>query len=65
MHDGSQKTLEEVIEFYNKGGEANPTLSPLVTKLNLTSEEKSDLVAFMKALDGAPYPMVKEPTLPK
>ena len=64
MHDGSQKTLEEVIDFYNKGGEANPHLDPLVTKLDLTTQDKSDLVAFMKALDGDPTPVVEAPPAP-
>lgn len=62
MHDGSQKTLEEVVEFYDKGGEANPHLDPLMTKLNLTKEEKADLVAFLKALDGDPTPTMDDPT---
>lgn len=65
MHDGSQKTLEEVITFYNKGGEKNPWLDPLVVPLGLTDPEKADLVAFMKALDGEPYPMVTPPELPQ
>jgi len=64
MHDGSQKTLEEVIEFYDQGGEANPQLDPLVRKLNLTPQEKTDLVNFMKALNGSPYPTIAEPKLP-
>jgi len=33
--------------------------------LNLTAQEKADLVAFMKALDGNPYPTVTTPELPK
>lgn len=65
MHDGSQKTLEEVVEFYDKGGEKNPHLDVRVVPLNLTDQEKADLVAFMKALDGDPYPMVTPPELPK
>lgn len=65
MHDGSQKTLEEVIKFYNQGGEANPQLDPLITQLNLTEQEEKDLVAFMKGLEGNPYPMVNLPELPK
>lgn len=64
MHDGTQKTLEEVVDFYDKGGEANPHLDPLVTKLGLTKEEKADLVAFMKALDGEPSPTMDEPKAP-
>jgi cytochrome c peroxidase len=61
MHDGSQKTLEEVIEFYDKGGEKNPNLDFRVVPLQLTAEEKADLVAFLKALDSDPYPMVDPP----
>ena len=36
MHDGSQKTLEEVVEHYNKGGNPNPALDKDMKKLNLT-----------------------------
>jgi cytochrome c peroxidase len=50
MHDGSLKTLEEVVEFYNKGGGANPGLDPVVRPLGLSKEELADLVAFLKAL---------------
>ena len=48
MHDGSQKTLEEVVEWYAKGGHPNQWLSEKVKKLDLTDQEKADLVAFMK-----------------
>ncbi len=65
MHDGSQATLEEVVEFYDKGGEANPWLDSRIVKLNLSAEEKAALVAFMKALDSDPYPYVEKPELPK
>ena len=50
MHDGSLKTLEEVVEFYNRGGGANPHLDPLMKPLNLSKEELADLVAFLKSL---------------
>jgi len=50
MHDGSQRTLEDVIEFYNKGGENNPYLDGGIRPLNLTAEEKADLVEFLKTL---------------
>ncbi len=52
MHDGSQKTLLEVVEHYNQGGIPNPYLSDKVFKLNLTEQEKQDLVAFMEACTG-------------
>ncbi len=52
MSDGSLKTLEEVVEFYDKGCQNNKWLSPKVKPLNLTDQEKKDLVEFMKALSG-------------
>ena len=52
MHDGSLKTLEEVVEFYDKGGTPNRNLDERLKKLNLTPEQKKDLVEFLKALDG-------------
>ncbi len=57
MHDGVFKTLEEVVEFYNRGGGKeggvkNPHLDPLILPLNLTDQEKKDLVEFLKALTG-------------
>lgn len=64
MHDGAFKTLEEVVDFLNNGGGANPNLSPLVKPLNLTPEEKADLVAFLKTLTGQPI-KVDLPKFPK
>jgi len=55
MHDGSLATLEEVVEHYNVGGQANPHLSPKVRALGLTAEETGALVAFLRALDGEGY----------
>jgi cytochrome c peroxidase len=64
MHDGSQKTLEEVVEWYNKGGHPNQWLDAKIKPLNLSAEEKADLVAFMKALTG-PLPEVEKGRLPE
>lgn len=50
MHDGSIPSLEEVVEFYNRGGEPNPHLDGAVRPLQLTPEEKAELVAFLKSL---------------
>ncbi len=50
MHDGSEPTLESVVEFYNKGGVPNPNLDGGIRPLNLSEGEKMDLVEFMKAL---------------
>lgn len=64
MHDGSQKTLEEVVEWYNKGGHANPHLSKDMKKLELTDQEMKDLVEFMKACTGE-FPNVETGRLPQ
>jgi cytochrome c peroxidase len=64
MHDGSQKTLEEVVEWYAKGGHPNPWLDEKVKKLDLTDQDKKDLVAFMaEGLAGA-LPAVERARLP-
>jgi cytochrome c peroxidase len=63
MHDGSQKTLLEVVEWYVKGGHPNPHLSDKVKKFAATDQDKKDLVAFMEALTG-PLPKVEMKRLP-
>jgi cytochrome c peroxidase len=66
MHDGSLKTLEDVIEHYNKGGTPNPQLDEEIFPLNLSADEKADLVTFMKeGLASKSYPLVKPPKLPE
>jgi cytochrome c peroxidase len=62
MHDGSLKTLDEVVEFYNKGGIPNKNLDPQMKLLHMNDQEKKDLVAFMKALSGEGWQSVSEPT---
>jgi len=52
MHDGRFKTLEEVVNFYNQGGIKNPHQDPLVIPLDLTDQEKRDLVQFLHTLNG-------------
>ena len=52
MHDGSLATLEEVIEFYDRGGNPNPWLDPELRSLRLTAEEKQALRAFLQTLSG-------------
>ncbi len=97
MHSGEDKTLEAVVDFYDRGGNVNPYLSekmrdtatetayikaraegkpvdagvkvygptkkPIVPlKLNLTAQEKADLVLFLKALNGDPLdPLIADP----
>lgn len=64
MHDGAFATLEEVIDFLDKGGEANPQLSHLMKPLGLSPQEKTDLIAFLQALTGEPIPF-EFPKLPE
>ncbi|PCI70932.1 MAG: cytochrome-c peroxidase [Piscirickettsiaceae bacterium] len=55
MHDGSIDTLEEVVDYYDKGGNKNQFLNPAIFPLNLTKQEKMDLVAFMKILTSPEF----------
>ena len=55
MHDGSLKTLREVVDYYDKGGEQNRFLDPAIFPLELTEQEKVDLVAFMRKLTSPEY----------
>ncbi len=52
MHDGSLATLEDVVEYYDKGGNPNPGLDTDLHALHLTAEEKRALVALLKSLSG-------------
>ena len=61
MHDGSLKTLEEVVDFYDKGGVANKNLDEKLKELKLTPQDKKDLVEFMKALSGEGWQQWTEP----
>lgn len=65
MHDGSQKTLLEVMEWYNKGGHKNPWLSDKVKPLNLTEQEVADVVAFMEQGLTGSFPDVEAGRLPE
>ena len=60
-HDGRFKTLEEVVNFYNQGGVKNPHQDPLIIPLDLTDEEKRDLVAFLHTLNGEGWQHVTAP----
>ncbi|MBX9678511.1 MAG: cytochrome C peroxidase [Gemmataceae bacterium] len=100
MHDGEEKTLEDVVELYDRGGNANEFLSPKMRDLDaekaylkskamgtpytgremkllgpdetpiapmvlkLTPSEKSDLVMFLRSLQGETAAIVGDPTLP-
>ena len=65
MHDGSEATLRQVVEFYNRGGVKNQWLSKEIKPLNLSVQEMNDLVAFLDALT-ADVPNLEPPaSLPK
>ncbi len=60
MHDGSVKTLAEVVELYSKGGTPNPHLDRKIDRrfaerLDLSEEQVNQLVKFMESLDGEGY----------
>jgi len=49
MHDGSLATLDDVIEQYAAGGRGDPTTDPLIKPFSLSSEEKADLLDFLRS----------------
>lgn len=60
MHDGSMKTLREVVEFYSEGGTPNPYLDRDIDRrfaehLDFTEQEIIDLIKFLESLDGEGY----------
>jgi cytochrome c peroxidase len=58
MHAGQLATLEDVVEFYDRGGGEPPAgdKDTAMVALNLTATEKANLVAFLRALKTAPLP---------
>ncbi len=52
MHDGSLATLEDVLDFYDQGGNPNSHLDPELRPLRLTPEEKRALLVFLHSLSG-------------
>jgi len=52
FRDGSAATLKDVVEHYARGGDDKSNLSASIKPLNLSEQDKGDLVAFMKALTG-------------
>ena len=66
MHDGSLKTLEEVVAHYVKGGTPNPQLDEEIFPLKLSAEDAADLVTFLKeGLSSPSYPAHTAPQLPQ
>lgn len=63
MHDGAMQTLDQVIDHYEKGGKARPSLSPEMKAVKLSAGERADLIAYLKTLQGPPL-NVDVPRLP-
>ena len=70
MHTGQMPTLTDVIEFYNRGGDPPGTFigtkDSLMHGLNLSEQEKQDLIAFLKTLTGERLPasLIKDTSKP-
>lgn len=52
MHDGSLPTLEAVIALYDRGGVARPSRSEHIQPLQLTDQERNDLIVLLQTLTG-------------
>jgi cytochrome c peroxidase len=52
MHDGSLKTLKDVVDFYAGGGNSNPNLDKEIKETKLTGQEREDLIEFLESLQG-------------
>lgn len=61
MHNGSLKTLREVIDFYIGGGSSNPQLDKDMKPLKLSAQERDDLIAFLESLTGELPPNAEAP----
>jgi cytochrome c peroxidase len=54
MHDGKLKTLNDVVQFYEGGGNSNPYLDKDMKPIHLSARDRADLVEFLKSLSGQP-----------
>jgi cytochrome c peroxidase len=61
MHDGKLKTLKAVVDFYAGKGNSNPNLDVKMKTINLTGQDRNDLVEFLKSLTGEISPNVGPP----
>jgi cytochrome c peroxidase len=61
MHDGSLKTLRQVVDFYAGGGNSNPYLDKEIKTIHLSGHDREDLVAFLNSLTGEIPPNVGPP----
>jgi cytochrome c peroxidase len=61
MHDGRFRTLDDVLEFYRKGGQPGPHLDSRIAPFFLDAPAKADLIAFLEALSGEGWQQIKAP----
>lgn len=64
FHDGSARTLVDLVDFYAKGGVVKTNLSTNMKQLDLDADERRQLVSFMEALSSPRQPFVL-PELPR
>jgi cytochrome c peroxidase len=61
MHDGTLKTLKNVVDFYAGGGNSNPYLDKEIKTIHLSGQDRADLVEFLKSLTGEMPPNAGPP----
>lgn len=61
MHDGSIKTLGDVLDFYARGGLQNPHVDSRLLKFYMDAQTKQDLLAFLESLNGEGWQSIKPP----
>ena len=61
MHDGRFQSLDEVLEFYRKGGKPGPHLDSRIAPFFLDARDKADLTAFLESLNGEGWQQVQAP----
>jgi cytochrome c peroxidase len=52
MHDGSLRTLKDVVDFYAGGGNSNPHLDKEIKAISLSAQDRADLVEFLESFTG-------------
>lgn len=67
MHNGVFYSLEEIVDFYDRGGDESPgRKDSLLEPLNLSKAEKKDLIKFLESLSSRRAPLqIKPPILPE
>lgn len=61
MHDGRDRTLDDVLEFYRKGGQPGPRLDSRIAPFFLDAPAKANLMEFLESLSGEGWQQIKAP----